>query len=94
MRLSAHRRRQSANTRMKTVRIRLRHSPAHAVSQGRLRIPTGVVLVKCVSDNYHLIADNIGWFAESGEAKNIEEMMAERGEEVQRGIADGSFVIS
>ena len=51
-------------------------------------------MVKCVSDNYHLIADNIGWFAESGEAKNIEEMMAERGEEVQRGIADGSFVIS
>ncbi|KAL1514591.1 hypothetical protein AB1Y20_003685 [Prymnesium parvum] len=42
----------------------------------------GIVIVRCQAcENQHLIADNFGWF---GDAVNIEQMMAERGEEVQR----------
>jgi len=41
----------------------------------------GVVLVKCPCEKLHLIADNLGWF---GEERNIEEILRNKGEEVQR----------
>jgi len=47
---------------------------------------TGIVVVRCQAcDSKHLIADNLGWF---GDAVNIEQMLAERGEEVRRILVD------
>ena len=45
----------------------------------------GIVVVRCGCDKQHLIADNFGWF---GPHKNIEEILAERGEEVRRMDSD------
>jgi hypothetical protein len=45
----------------------------------------GIVLVRCPScEKRHLIADNLDWFG--GGRENIEHIMAEKGEAVQRGV--------
>jgi protein import protein ZIM17 len=53
----------------------------------------GIVIIKCDGcEVLHLIADNLSWFVDGG--TNIEKMMEEKGEEIEKLNKDGLFDIA